>query len=291
MKSTFDIAKVPQEQLVAFFGLPFAVAAIDGSVEKEELLSIFENIDLDLLDDENKKKVSDFIISPPNYNECIIKIANGSDELRFAVIVNVVDVILADDLMEHEEKEFLDFLCAQLNITNSQKEAIINFVKETKRVIREGLDSNIAEKTIKNAVSGLAAVGVPIAAVYMSGSVIGLSAAGLTSGLAALGLGLGMVSGIGTAILIGTGVFLGAKKILGDSNHKKETILKERNERKFQLVIKNLQEAIDKIITRITELEDKAKIAEANEEAIELLRKRLTALQKALKVKQQKLNS
>lgn len=291
MKSTFDITKVPQEQLVAFFGLPFAVAAIDGSVEKEELLSIFENIDLDLLDDENKKKVSDFIISPPNYNECIIKIANGSDELRFAVIVNVVDVILADDLMELEEKEFLDFLCAQLNITNSQKEAIINFVKETKRVIREGLDSNIAEKTIKNAVSGLAAVGVPIAAVYMSGSVIGLSAAGLTSGLAALGLGLGMVSGIGTAILIGTGVFLGAKKILGDRNHNKETILKERNERKFQLVIKNLQEAIDKIITRITELEDKAKIAEANEEAIELLRKRLTALQKALKVKQQKLNS
>jgi hypothetical protein len=247
MKSTFDIAKVPQEQLVAFFGLPFAVAAIDGSVEKEELLSIFENIDLDLLDDENKKKVSDFIISPPNYNECIIKIANGSDELRFAVIVNVVDVILADDLMEHEEKEFLDFLCAQLNITNPQKEAIINFVKETKRVIREGLDSNIAKKTIKNAVSGLAAVGVPIAAVYMSGSVIGLSAAGLTSGLAALGLGLGMVSGIGTAILIGTGVFLGAKKILGDRNNKKETILKERNERKFQLVIKNLQEAIDKI--------------------------------------------
>ncbi len=290
MKSTFDLSKIPQEQLVAFYGLPFSVAGIDGEVDREELLSIFENIDMDYLNEENKKKVSEFIITPPNYNDCIIILAQGSFELRSAVIINVVEVIFADDLMEPEEKDFLDFLCSQLNVTIPQKDAIVNYVKDVKRVINNGVDNNIAEKTLKDAVSGLTAVGVPVAAVYLSGSVIGLSAAGITSGLAALGFGFGMVPGIGTAVLIGTSVFLGAKKILGDRKQKGEAIFKEKKERKLQLVIKNLQESINQIINRITELEDKAKTVEANEEAIELLRKRLIALQKALKVKQQRLS-
>ena len=64
-------------------------------------------------------------------------------------------------------------------------------------------DSQIANHA-KTLAAKASAVGMPIAAVYLSGSVVGLSASGITSGLAALGLGgvLGlssMVTGIGTA--------------------------------------------------------------------------------------------
>ncbi len=61
------------------------------------------------------------------------------------------------------------------------------------------------EKRIKQVASQAKAMGLPVAAIYLSGSVISLSAAGFTSGLAALGLGgvLGFSS-----MLIGMGVVI-----------------------------------------------------------------------------------
>ena len=79
---------------------------------------------------------------------------------------------------------------------------------------RKILSGDIKDSDIVNGMKDLAAnaaaVGIPIVAVYLSGSAVGLSAVGITSGLAALGLGgvLGlssMVTGIGVAILIGVG--------------------------------------------------------------------------------------
>lgn len=89
------------------------------------------------------------------------------------------------------------------------------------------------------------ALGVPIAAVYLSGSVIGLSAAGITSGLAWLSLGgiLGlssMLTGIGVVILIGAGTYAGARRLMGG----RERELKKQRERMIQEVIKRHQKAI-----------------------------------------------
>ena len=74
------------------------------------------------------------------------------------------------------------------------------------------LAGNVSDSEVANAAKGMAAqaaaVGVPVAAVYLSGSVAGLSAAGIASGLATLGLGgvrglSAMVTGIGVAIVAG----------------------------------------------------------------------------------------
>jgi len=283
MNNNFDLKAIPQDQLVAFYGLLFAAAAADNHVAKEELQAIYENIDIEHLNNENKLIVQNYLITPPTIEDCITKLSNAQNELRFAVVVGVCEVILADDVIEPEEEEFLNNICYRLNVNNEQKEAILNFVKECRRIIRDGIPDNKAEKILKSAGAGLSAVGVPIAAVYFSGSVVGLSAAGITSGLAALGLGLGMVPGIGVAILIGTGVFLGMKRILGDRKKKKEEELRLQKERKAQLVIKNLQEAINNLTDRISELESKANMAEANEEAIKILNERLLSLKRILK--------
>jgi hypothetical protein len=280
--STFDINNIPPDQLVAFYGLSFAAAIVDGEIEKDEMLIIYETLDLSPLSEEYRKKVHEFIINPPDIESCLEKLSNGSDELRFAVVVSVVEVVLADDIIVPEEQDLLDKVCEQLKVQNSQRDAIIHFVKESRRIQREGLDDNTAEKVLKNAISGLGAVGVPITAVYFSGTVIGLSAAGITSGLAALGLGAGMIPGVGVAILVGVGVFLGLKSLMGDSKEEKEAQIKAEKERKAQLVIKNLQETINAIIEKIKNLEQKAHQSDANEQAIQILRDRLTTLQRAL---------
>jgi hypothetical protein len=280
--STFDLKTLPQEQLVAFYGLPFAAALVDGEVDKDEMITIFETLDLSLLNEDFRKEVQQFLVVPPNIESCLEKLSMGSLELRCAVVVSVVEVILADDIIVSEEQNLLNYVCERLRVNHSKKNAIINFVKEGRRIIREGLDDNAAEKILKNAASGLAAVGVPIAAVYFSGTVVGLSAAGITSGLAALGLGLGMIPGIGVAIVIGVGVYLGLKKLLGDRKKEKEEEIKAAKERRLQLVIKNLQETINAIIERVKNLEEKAQQSDANEKAIQLLKERLTTLQRAL---------
>jgi hypothetical protein len=230
-----------------------------------------------------------YIISPPKIDETLNCIANGSDELRYTVAVGVIEVILADDVITREEDLFLDEICKRLRVKKDQREAIINFIKEARRIRLNGVDDNKAEKALKSAVSGLTSVGVPIAAVYFSGSVIGLSAAGITSGLVAIGLGLGMVPGIGIAIVIGTTIFISMRWLLGDSKKKGEKKLRAENERKAQLVIKNLQDTINELLVRILSIEQKAAESEANREAIQVLRERLNSLMRILKQRKQQL--
>jgi cell shape-determining protein MreC len=91
-----------------------------------------------------------------------------------------------------------------------------------------------------------------------------------------------MIPGIGVAIVIGVGVYLGLKKLLGDRKKEKEEEIKAAKERRLQLVIKNLQETINAIIERVKNLEEKAQQSDANEKAIQLLKERLTTLQRAL---------
>jgi hypothetical protein len=192
-QQAFDLNKVPQPQLVAFYGLPFAAASADGKIDKDELISIYQTLDLEPLDEEHRKTVAGFLVESPDAADCLSILAEGCDELRFATVVAVAEVIAADDAIMPDEEALLDDVCRQLRVKDEQKKAILHFVLEARRVQADGVSDNLAEKAMKDAAAGLAAVGVPIAAVYFSGSVIGLSAAGLTSGLAALGLGLGMV--------------------------------------------------------------------------------------------------
>jgi len=289
MAGTFDLKQVPADQLVAFYGLCFAAAAADGSVEKDELMSIFETMDLSPLSERQRETVLGYVVEPPNINEMIDRVRAGCNELRFAVVVGVVEVALADDVITKEEDVFLKEVCRRLSVNMDQLDAIVNFVREARRVSRNGVDNNVAEKAMKSAAAGLTSVGVPIAAVYFGGSVVGLSAAGITSGLAALGLGFGMVPGIGVAILVGTGVFVGVRWFLGDSKTKKEADLATERERKAQLVIKNLQDTINGLLGRIAALEVKASESAANREAIDLLHERLNSLRRALEQRKQHL--
>jgi len=67
-------------------------------------------------------------------------------------------------------------------------------------------------KILINIGGGSAAVGASVGSVAASG-VSGLSAVGISTGLAALGIG-SMAVGIGSVALIGAGTFVGVKKLL-----------------------------------------------------------------------------
>lgn len=284
---TLDLAKVPESDRLAFYGALFAIATADGSLDKDEMNLIFGIMDLEGMSESAKRQVQSYIIEPPPLQECLKTLSKADDSLRFGLMVNLIDTVWANDELEPSEEEAIKLAKQELRITDEQVQAIEAFIQKMREIRARGLDDNQAAEAVKTAAAGLSSVGIPIAAVYFSGSVIGLSAAGITSGLAALGLGFGMVPGIGVAVLLGTGIFLGVSALLDTGNQRAKEEESKKRERKAQLVIETLQGALNGLIERIETLQTAAADAEANREAIRTLTEKMRYLQQLIAKRKQ----
>lgn len=125
-------------------------------------------------------------------------------------------------------------------------------IQNDHNMLKEEISDDQIVGAMKELSAKAAAVGTPLAAVYLSGSVIGMSAAGLTSGLASLGMGgmLGlssMATGIGVAVLIGVGTYAGVRKLTGAN----ELNRSKRRELMLNEVIKQTQTTISLLIQDI----------------------------------------
>ena len=172
--------------------------------------------------------------------------------------------------LDDEKVEFIEAACIQ----------------DEKILAGELSDAQLASAA-KTMVAKATSVGVPVAAVYLSGSVTGLSAAGVTSGLAALGLGgvLGlsaMVSGIGVAIIGGVGAYKAVHWVMGGGKRnrafRRELMLQEVL-RIHQKSMANLAADIAFFAERLTRLS--VKVAE-NRAVIDKLSREMTLLTGAL---------
>jgi hypothetical protein len=260
----------------------FAMAAIDGSIDKDELKAIFEVVDFDGLSPESQRVVRGYLLSPPGLAEALAPFREAEETFRFSLMVNLVEVAWANDVVAPEQCQALIEAQEILDVSNAQLVAIDGFVRKVRVVRTRGLNDNYAADVVKSAAAGLPAVGIPIAAVYFSGSVVGLSAAGITSGLAALGLGFGMVPGIGVAIIAGTIVFVGLSQVFDIGGKRKKEKARKEVVRKAQFVIRNLQQMIDTLAEQMRELQKAAADAEANREAIRMLNERMAALKQLI---------
>jgi uncharacterized tellurite resistance protein B-like protein len=277
-----DLKSLPDNQRVAFYGAMFAMAAADGQMQREELELIYETLDTEGLSEEVRRRLYAYAIEPPALQDCLQSLSDASESARHGLMLNLVEVAVSDYLLPKAEQDALAEAQRRLGIGNVQRAAMQRYAEEVRRIRERGIDDNHAADAIKAAVSGMTAVGVPIAAVVYSGSVVGLSAAGITSGLAALGLGAGMMPGIGVAILIGTAAFVGLNYLFDTGNKRKKEQYRRERERKAQLAMENLQETINHLIDRMARLQGAAADAKANKEAIQLLNERLANLQQIL---------
>jgi len=153
-------------------------------------------------------------------------------------------------------------------------------------------DSQIVARA-KDLAAKASAVGVPIAAIYLSGSVMGLSAAGITSGLAALGLGglLGlssMVTGIGVVVLIGVAVYVGMRWLTGGRAREKMA----RREMMLQDVLHLNQQTVTHLIEDINyyarRMVDLTRETEINRQMVDKLAREMSIFSDALGVLQAK---
>ena len=170
---------------------------------------------------------------------------------------------------------------------DGEKVRVIEYVCEQDENILAGAvsDSEVAT-TAKELAARATSVGVPVAAVYLSGSVTGLSAAGIASGLAALGMGgvLGlsaMVTGIGVVIIVGGTTYKGFRWLLGGSERGRASLrelMLQEVLRIHQGAIINLGEDMAHFGERIAALSGET---ERNRAAIDKLFREVTLLSRS----------
>ncbi|TCI22621.1 hypothetical protein [Exiguobacterium sp. SL-9] len=236
--------------------------------EYSELMSLVTRIHLS---SDYRLQLRGYLSNPDEHTPTIALI----DELRdlsTTIDFSIVEKSLFKDLLylfklkrplsAWFENKFLEELKEVLYISREEIELISSAIQSDEDILTFRKNDSEIAKSMKDLAAKAAAVGVPLTAIYLSGSVVGLSAAGLTSGLASLGMGglLGfssMFTGIGVLVVIGVGTYQGLKKITGmkdiENNKQREFML--------QAIIRNTQQTLNCLLEDINEISNRLVVA------------------------------
>jgi hypothetical protein len=208
-----------EEEQIAYLSVLSAVCYADkefGDQEKRQLDVLLAQLQIS---DVGKAKIYSSVFNLQNED----KLANlkaiqnlGNTELKYTLISDLCLFSLVDSKFTAEEYQYILGIGEVLGITREQVDAIKSMQENLDNIKDIPSNSERVKQVLKDSAASLAAVGVPIGAIAASGSVFGLSAAGMTSGLAALGALVGGGMLVGTVIVvpaIALGAAYGVKKL------------------------------------------------------------------------------
>lgn len=215
----------------------------------------------------------------------------AKQEIQFSLMKDLIYIQLQikDGPVDYQKVPFIMEFAALCHISNEQMALFKQTIDNDRKIFDDDTDDSALEAGFRGIAQGAAAVGVPLAALYFSGSVIGLSATGITSGLATLGLGglfglSGMVTGIGAVILIGIGAKKGIEHLTGQNEIDK----RKRKEALLLAVNKHLQKTINMLMQDINyfteQLAEEIMKSDARASLIEEQQARLRALVSQLRI-------
>ncbi|EFN9662980.1 hypothetical protein HVW53_16115 [Escherichia coli] len=204
--------------------------------ERDDLESLIQKIDKECI---------------PSHNESVI----------FSLVKDLYSIFMSMNNGNHDDFLFFKNNRLLFKIDDKKVRFILKALETDFKMFKGDVNDDTLTHYIKELSAKAGAVGVPLAAVYLSGSVVGMSAAGLTSGLATLGLGglLGfssMATGVGVAVLIGVGTYKGIRQLTGanelDKIKRREIMLNEVI-KQTQLTISYLIKDINFIVVKLNE--------------------------------------
>jgi len=242
----------------------------DDMIDSEEYAEIISLIVRIELETEARLEIRGYMCDSANIEDNDVLINFLTDHVEEGSLDVVRKSLMKDTIYIYRKKHktdnwrectFITDLQSKFDINDDQIDYIISTIKNDEDIISQRKNDTEIKKSMKDIAAKATAVGVPLAAIYLSGSVIGVSAAGLTSGLAALGMGgmLGfssMFTGIGVVVLIGIGKYKGVKKVTGLSDLENN----KQREMMLQAIIRNSQKALNYLIEDVNEVTKQLKI-------------------------------
>lgn len=235
--------------------------------EYAEIISLIVRIEMDT---ESRLEIRGYMTASDcrEYNKNLLKYleenvdAGSYDILKKSLMKDIIYIFRKKDRsISWKDNQFIIEMKKELELQDDQVDYIVSAIKNDEDILSQRKNDSEITKSMKDLASKAAGVGVPLVAVYLSGSVMGVSAAGLTSGLASLGMGgvLGfssMFTGIGVAVLLGVGTYKGVKKITGLSDLENN----KQREMMLQAIIKNSQKSLNYLIEDVNEVTRQLKI-------------------------------
>ena len=109
---------------LAFYGVLFAVAAADGSIDAEELNLIFSSPDISKMSKSAKQQIQNYAVSPPDLEESLKKLATADEKLRFGLMFYIFNIIWVDKVLSAGEEKAIELAQKELRIATEQVKAI-----------------------------------------------------------------------------------------------------------------------------------------------------------------------
>lgn len=147
---------------LAFYGVLFAVAAADGSIDTEELNLIFSSPDISKMSKSAKQQIQNYAVSPPDLEESLKKLATADEKLRFGLMFYIFNIIWVDKVLSAGEEKAIELAQKELRIATEQVKAIDAFVQKMGEIRERGLNDEYAINSIKDAIARLKKVGIPV---------------------------------------------------------------------------------------------------------------------------------
>ena len=209
----------PEDERVAYLSIIAELCYADKHYDESERKHLDDQLSFFQISLDGKAKVysSVFNLKEEKRSESVASLhALDDSDLRYTLIADLFLIALSNGYISAEELEYIKKIGHQLGITEDQVMAIKDVQFHLWQLKSTPSTSDLIERALKESAANLAAAGVPILAVASSGSVFGLSAAGITSGLAALGgiVGGGMLAGTVLVVpALAVGSAWGTKKL------------------------------------------------------------------------------
>ena len=110
-----DLSGLSESSRLAFYGALFSMSAADDRMVESETDRIFQSLDLAHMSEEARKEVFAHSINPPPLERCLLVFKDADLEFRLALMLNLIDIVLADKSIEpgehlglHQARQILD---------------------------------------------------------------------------------------------------------------------------------------------------------------------------------------
>ena len=300
--SVEDVKNVPLEELDSVIKVSYVKIVVnfvysdDGEMDSDEMQQVYSLMERIKMTAEERYAIIDYTSTHDEPVDSLLE--NIFSRVNEVTKANIIPSIMKDMLAIQNDTKDLDYRQSPFIMEMSQK---LEFSDEAMQVVHEVIlnDRKIFDKDIDDQglsagfskiVSGAAAVGVPMAALYFSGSVVGLGASGIVSGLAALGfrgvLGFSsMATGIGVLLALSYGAHKGAQMLTGsneiEARNKKKLLLLEvakHQQRTINMIIMDIQYFVKKLHDVFEAEEAMKKDLLAKEKMVQSLFKKISIL-------------